>query len=260
MHLKDKDFIKKLRIMFATLFARSMTKVVVGCPGVPENMFIYCNIPKEEMEYYEPDASYYLHLVEFLDTEFFEDLTEQFPIFKDTTFLFYTDKFLSAVGKHTGDLSTLKMHNSGATIFVSVVLKDESVLEVECGEIISAHLALQYKHIFDEHRIDPVCAKQQELLQQIQKDAPFSFIDIEHFTDRTGKCALLSNGSGVSIKEFPVKADLFDYEYFMVTEDQGTTVELNTVFKCPIVSVVSVQPAVVWFTKSKLKKDNQNVN
>jgi hypothetical protein len=244
--------------MFATLFARSMTKVIVGCPGLPDNVFIYCNIPKEEMEYFEPNANYYMHMVQFLDPDFFEDLIEKFPIFKNTTFLLYTDKLLSAIGKHSGDLSTMKMYDNGVKIFISVAQKDESILEVECGEIISAHLAMQYKHVFDEHKIDPVCAREQDLLGVIQKDAPFSFIDIDHFTDRTGKCALLSNGSGVSIKEFPNKADLFEYSYSMLTVEQGTTVEINTVFKCPIVDVVSVQPAVVWFTKSKKEKDITN--
>lgn len=260
MHLKDKDFIKSLRLMFATLFARSMTKVIVGCPSLPDNVFIYCNIPKEEMEYFEPNANYYIHMVQLLDPDFFEDLIEQFPIFKNTTFLLYTDTMLSAVGKHAGDLTTLKLYNKNEKIFISVVQKDETQIEVECGEIISAHLASQYKHVFDEHKVDPVCAKEQDLLQVIQKDAPFSFIDIEHFSDRTGKCALLSNGSGVSIKEFPSKADLFEYSYSMLTSEQGTTVELNTVFKCPIVSVTSVQPAVIWFTKSKLKEDIKNGN
>jgi hypothetical protein len=194
-------------------------------------------------------------MVQFTDTEFFEDLVEQFPIFKNTIFMLYADKFLSAIGKHVGGLDTLKMDTVGAVVIISVLQKDGTELIVDCGEMISDHLALQYKHVFDEHKINPICAKEKDLLPILQKDAAISFIDIDHFTDRTGKCAMLNNSSGVSVKEFPSKANLFEYTYVMLSEEQGSTVNINTVFKCPIVSVVSVQPAVVWFTKSKTKKD-----
>ena len=260
MHSKDKDFIKKLRVMFATLFARSMTKVIVGCPGLPDNIFIYSNITIEDMEYFEPNANYYLHQVEFLDSEFFEDLVEQFPVFKDTTFMLYTDKFLSVVGKHVGDLSNLKMDVRGSDVVISASAKDGSLLEASCGEMISAHLANQYLRVFEEYRVDPIISKEKDLLPIIQKDAALSFIDVDHFTDRSGKCVLLSAGSGVSIKEFPAKADLFEYEYTMLSSELGSTVRINTRFKCPLVSVTSVQPATVWFTKSKIKKDIENVN
>ena len=257
MQLSDKEFLNRLKLYFSTMFARSMTKVVIGCPDLADNEFIFSNIKLEEMEYYEPDSAYYIHRVELNDSEIVNDLFERYPIFKDTTWMLYTDKFLSCVNKHVGDLNDIKITTEGATVFVSVKIKDqEEPFVSEMGEIISEYMTSQYLRVFNTAVVDPVTAVETELCGKISVDTPYTIIDVPHFTERTCKAALILSGSGVSMKEFPKKADLFQYTYSMLSSAEGTTVRVNTRFKCPQVNVTSVQPAIVWFTKSKENKDN----
>ena len=258
MQLSDKEFLNRLKLYFSTLFARSMTKVVIGCPDLADNEFLYSNIKLEEMEYYEPDSAYYIHLVELNDSEFFSDLIERYPVFKDTTWMLYTDKFMSFVNKHDGELKDIKIMVDGADIRISVWPKDaKEPLEGSIGEIISEYSATQYLRVFNASKVDPVSAVETDLLGHISIETPYTIMDVPHFTERTCKAALLLSGSGVSMKEFPKKADLFQYSYSMLSNAEGTTVRVNTRFKCPQVNVTSVQPAIVWFTKSKENKDTE---
>lgn len=258
MQLSEKEFLNRLKLYFSTLFARSMTKVVIGCPDLADNEFIYSNIKLEEMEYYEPDSAYFIHRVELNDSEFFNDLVERYPVFKDTTWMLYTDKLTSFVNKHIGTLNEMLITVDGINVIISVKVKDqEEPLVGEIGEIISEYMASQYLRVFNTALVDPVSAVETDLCGRISVDTPYTIIDVPHFTERTCKAALLLNGSGVSMKEFPKKADLFQYTYSMLSNAEGTTVRVNTRFKCPQVNVTSVQPAIVWFTKSKENKDTE---
>lgn len=248
--LEEKDFLKKLKLMFATIFARSMPKIIVGCPELADNVFIYSNVPLEDMEYFEPDANYYFHKVEILDTEFLETLISKFTIFKTATFMLYADKFLAALGKHVGSLDTISLTADNIDILITVHQKDESELTVKCGEIISAYTASRYNQVFDEYKVDPITSKKYDILDDLQKGTPISIIELP-LNDHMVKCALLNNGSGVSIKEFPSKADLFEYSYCAITSASGKTLRVNIFFASPIVRVTSVQPATVWFTQTK---------
>ena len=256
MHLSDKDFLNRLKLYFSTLFARSMPKVVIGCPDLADNEFLYSNIKLEEMEYYEPDSAYYIHRVELCDSDFFNDLVIRYPVFKDSTWMLYTDKLTSFINKHTGPLENIKIYVDGVSVNISVDTKESSEpLSGSIGELISEYTASQYLRVFNSALVDPVSAIETDLCGKISLDTPYTIIDVPQFTERTCKAALILSGSGVSMKEFPKKADLFQYTYNMLSSAEGTTVRVNTRFKCPLINVTSVQPAIVWFTKTN-KKDN----
>lgn len=256
MHLSDKDFLNRLKLYFSTLFARSMPKVVIGCPDLADNEFLYSNIKLEEMEYYEPDSSYYIHRVELCDSDFFNDLIERYPVFKTCTWMLYTDKLTSYINKHVGELKDIKIYVEDVKIMISVNPKDSNEpLIGEIGELISEYTASQYLHVFNSALVDPVSSIETDLCGKMNIDLPYTILDVPHFTDRTCKAALILSGSGVSMKEFPKKADLFQYTYSMLSSAEGKTVRVNTRFKCPLVNVTSVQPSIVWFTKSKNNKD-----
>ena len=259
MHLVDKEFTARLKLFFSTLFARSMTKVIVGCPGLPNNMFLFTNIKLEEIEFYEPDAAYFLHEVEIKDSEFIEDLFEQFDLFKKATFVLYTDKFLATYAKHVGPVSEIKMSLHDKDISLCVNTKDNTPLVVDCGELISEYTASQYKRVFDAAKIDQLIAKTFDIKSMIDLVNPFTIIDVPFFDDRICKAALLSNQCGVSIKEYPSKSKCESFHYSAITTNDGTTIKLNTKFDCPNVSVVSVQPHMIWFTKP-IDKETQNAN
>lgn len=258
MNLTEKDFAATLKLFFSTLFARSMTKVIVGCPGLANNVFLFTNIKLEEIEFYEPNAAYFLHEVEIKDADFLEDLFEQFELFKKATFILYTDKFLATYAKHVGPISEIKMALHDKDISLSVNTKNNTPLVVNCGELISEYTASQYKRVFDEAKIDQLTAKEFDIRDLIDLDNPFSVIDVPFFNDRCCRAALLANQCGVSIKEYPAKSKYQEFQYSAVTTNDGTTVKLNTKFNCPNVSVVSVQPHMIWFTKAKQDKESEN--
>ena len=90
----DKTFLNKLKLYFATLFARSMPKIVFGASGLQDNQALFSNIDLADAELYSPDPKFYIHLVTFKDTDFVDDLFEIFPLLKDAIVLLQSDKFL----------------------------------------------------------------------------------------------------------------------------------------------------------------------
>lgn len=256
MNFSDKDFIQQLKLLFSSLFSRAMTKVVVGCPGLKDNEFIFSNIKLDEIRMYEPDPAYFIHRVEVLDTHFLEDLFKVFPFLKDTCCLLYTDKFLSTIGKHTGKVSDIQVFMNNENIDLCVFTSNKTPLVVTCAEIISDHDALQYKRVFDSALIDPATAVGQDLTDSIREKEDYTVIDLEHFKDRICKFVHPLKGY-VSLSEYPKKAVLLDFTYTAYSANDKTSVRVNTHFRSPSVNVVSVQPSMIWFTKSK-DKENEN--
>lgn len=256
MFNSDKDFIKQLKLLFSSLFSRAMTKVVVGCPELKDNEFIFSNIKLEEIQMYEPDPAFFIHRVEVLETQFMNDLFELFPFFKDTCCLLYSDKFLSTIGKHVGKLSEIQIFMNNENIDICVITSNKTPLVVTCAEIISEHDALQYKRVFDSALIDPMCATSQDISDSIDVKSDYSVVDLNFFKDRICKFVHPSKGY-VSIKEYPNKAVLLDFSYTAYAINDKTSLRVNTVFKSPSVNVTSVQPSMIWFTKPK-NKENEN--
>ena len=256
MYNSEKEFIKQLKLLFSSLFSRAMTKVVIGCPGLKDNEFIFSNIKLEEIQMYEPDPAYFIHIVEVLEKQFLDDLFEVFPFMKDTCCLLYTDKFLSTIGKHVGKLSEIKIHTNNENIDLCVITENKTPLVVTCATIISEHDALQYKRVFDSGCIDQVGAMSQDIAELINPKEDYSVIDLDYFKDRICKFVHPLKGY-VSLKEFPQKAILLDFSYKAYATNDKMSLKVNTVFKSPSVNVTSVQPSMIWFTKPK-NKENKN--
>ena len=255
MNYSDKEFVRQLKLLFSSLFARAMTKVVVGCPGLKKNEFIFSNIKLEEIQMYEPDPAYFIHHVEVLDTHFLEDLFELFPFFENTVCLLYTDKFLSTIGKHVGDLSNIKIFATDQNIDLCVETSNKTPLVVTCAEIISEHDACCYKQIFDNALVDDLESKEQKIEEPIKN--PYSLIDLDFFEDRICKFVHPIKGF-VALNEYPTKAILLDYTYKAKFTNDKSTIKVNTQFRSPSVNVTSVQPSMIWFTKPKKVKDKEN--
>ena len=254
MYNNEKEFIKQLKLLFSSLFSRAMTKVVIGCPGLKNNEFIFSNIKLEEIQMYEPDPAYFIHKVEVLEEQFIEDLFEVFPFMKDTCCLLYTDKFLSTIGKHVGKLSEIQIFMNSENIDLCITTENKTPLVVTCATIISEHDALQYKRVFDSGLIDPTCSISQNIAESINSKDEYSVIDLNFFKDRICKFVHPLKGY-VSLKEFPQKAVLLDYTYNAFITNDKKSLRVNTVFKSPSVNVTSVQPSMIWFTKPKNKED-----
>lgn len=253
MNLSDKAFIVELKLLFSSLFSRAMTKVVVGCPGLDSNEFIFSNIKLEEIQMYEPDPKFFIHKVEILNKQFMTDLYEVFPFFKDTCFLLYTDKFLSTIGKHVGGVKEIQVFMNNENIDLCVTTSNKTPLVVTCAQIISEHDASQYYRVFESALVDPVSAKTQDITNAIQEKENYTVIDLNFFEDRICKFVHPIKGY-VSLKEYPNKALLLDYEYTAYITNDKTSVRVNTRFCSPAVNVTSVQPSMIWFSKPKNKE------
>lgn len=256
MNFSDKDFIQQLKLLFSSLFSRAMTKVVVGCPGLKENEFFFTNIKLEEIQMYEPDPAFFIHKVEVLDPHVLEDLFEVFPFLKDTCCLLFTDKLLSTIGKHVGKVKDIQVFMNNENIDICVNTSNNTPLVVTCAQIISEHDASQYKRVFDSALINPLEAKEQDITNSIDTSNEYSVIDIDFFKDRICKFVHPLKGY-VSIKEYPNKAVLLDYNYSAHITNDKSSIKINTVFKSPSINVVSVQPSMIWFTKP-INKEKEN--
>ena len=251
MKHEPKSFVQKLKLYFSTLFARSMTKAVFGSPDLKDNQILFSNIALTEAELYTPDPEYYIHLVTVKDEDFMTDLFEQFPLLKQGIVLLYMDEFFSAVNKHTGSLDELRLSHKDNKIFISIK-KLEVADEVECGEIISSYQASRYFDIFNSGSINRSAAKSTTLNNKIAVDNKLTVLDLGKLFndfDWTYSCALLNNQSTISTKEFLKKAHIEHYTHSVISVREGNTARLNVWFSCPVIDVVSTQPAVVWFPK-----------
>ena len=248
MNYSEKDFLKQFKLFFSSLFARAMTKVVVGCPGLKNNEFIFSNIGLDKIQMYEPDPKYFIHKVELLDQKFLEDLIEVFPFIKDSVCLIYTDKLLSTIGKHSGSLKNIKITTSDQVINITVNTDNNDTLEVPCAELISEFTASEYKRIFDQALVDESNVIERSITDDLDLAADYSIIDIKDLMNQL-YCFVHPTKGYVSIKEYPTKAVLFDYTYDARITNDKASVKINTRFRSPMVNVTSVQPFMIWFKK-----------
>ena len=251
MKNEPKLFLQKLKLYFSTLFARSMTKAIFGAPDLKDNEILFTNIDLIEAELYTPDPEYFIHRVTLKDDDFVEDLFEVFPLLKNGIVLLYTDKFFSAINKNTGDLCDIKLVNKESKVLLSAKL-DEATVETECGEIISSYQATRYLDIMQSGSINKSTSVSTKLNNRISLEDKLTILDLgKLFNDLDGDytCALLNNQSTISVKEFIKKANVTNYTHSVMSVREGDAARLNVWFSCPLVDVVSVQPAVVWFPK-----------
>ncbi len=255
MHHSDKDFINKFKLYFATLFARSMPIVIVGCSSLADNQFIYSNIPLEKMELLENSSTYYLHDVKITDEQFMQDLYEVFPLFKSHIFMLNVSKICSAIGKHTGLLKDIILKEVAGVINITVLDKKLGMpLITECGQLISNFVAHRYLEVYTQAYIGTANTIMYDFKQNITKinlAAPHNTIEIPLSTGKICKLVLLNNGSCVSVKEFIPKSKITDYAYSIYAKLEKNTVVANAVFTSKEIQVTSVHPAVIWFTQKQ---------
>lgn len=251
MNNEPKPFLQKLKLYFSTVFSRTMTRAIFGTPNLGDNQILFSNITLQEAELYSPDPEYFIHLVTIKDTEFLEDLFEQFPLFKQGIVLLYVDKFFSGLNKNTGSLSDIKLFNKNNKIFLSVLI-DRVSEEYECGEIISEYQAMRYYDVFNSGVINRSTAAMSPLENKIADTDKLTILDLgKLFNDFSGTytCALLNNRSTIAIKNFVKNSKVGLYTHTVLATREKDAVRLNILFSCPIIEVVSTQPAVVWFPK-----------
>ena len=256
-----KTFLTKLRLYLATVFARSMPKMIMGVPGLNDNQALFSNISLIEAELYSPDAEYYIHRVTFTDEEFVSDLFEQFPLLKNAIVLLYTDKFFSQLNKHEGTLAELSLESNGTDIVVNTIQNKVKVSSV-CGVIISEYQASRYADIFNDalfqfNGADCIPIPLKDKINQEDKVTVIK-IDNSPALKNVFACALLNNQSTVAVSEFVKKANITSYVHQCWVAPVGDVIKINVWFSCDCIEVLSTQPAVVWFPKSDNK--NKEVN
>ena len=251
MQYEPKLFLQKLKLYFSTLFARSMPKVVFGVPDLQINQFLCSNIKLEQAELYTPDPTYFIHLVTLKDTKFVDDLFEQFALLKQGIVLLYTDKFLSGINKNEGELNDIKLFNRGHLVFVSSI-KNRVAVEYECGEIISSYQANRYFDIFNSGAINHNTSSSVTLKERIAVEDKLTILNLgQLFNDFSGEytCALLNNQSTIAVDDFLKNAKVDNYTHMVLAVREKDAARLNIWFSCPVIEVISTQPAVVWFPK-----------
>ena len=252
-----KIFLQKLKLYFTTLFARTMPKAIFGTPDLKDNQILFSNIDLEEAELYTPDPEYFIHLVSLKDEDFVNDLYEQFPLLKKAIVLLFMDQFFAAVNKHDGELKQIQLIHKDDTVIV-LVCTNGSMHGVTCGKVISSYQASRYLDIFKSGTIDKETSVSVPLTNKISLDDKLTVLDLgKLFNDSndTYTCALLNNQSTISVKEFLKKAEIKNFTHAVLSIRQGSSVKLNIWFSCPVLDVISTQPAVVWFphnTKSPI--------
>ena len=252
MNHEPKLFLKKLKVYFATIFSRTMSKAVFGVPGLNQNQSLFSNIGLQEAELYAPDPEYFVHLVTFKDEEWFNDLIELFPLFKDSIVLLQVDKFLTGVNKHKGDVTQLHFVRRNTKVYI-VYAPDSVEEESECGEIISSYQARRYYDIFEQGRVDLSSVCKTPFPKDIDDSGKPVVMNLGAlFPDRN---ELLYNyvayvgRSTIALTAFLKTIDLHEYLHEVIASREKDTVKLNVAFTSLLIDVLSVQPALVWFPK-----------
>ena len=140
-----KYFINNLKLLFSSLFARQMTQIVIGCPvyGERDDVFIFTNVPYDDIEIYESDPEKYFHEVTVKDRQLLDQLYLLFPVLKECTLLFDSRLFMSGFNKSTKNILDAKLYLSGQGLVFEC-----GEISVTCGRLLSAFMADQYHKIF----------------------------------------------------------------------------------------------------------------
>lgn len=245
----EKVFIDKLRLYFSTIFARTMTKMVVGASPDADNIFYMSNISLHDIMFYEPTPDYYIHKVELKDTEFLAELMERMPVFYTYIFVLYTDKFLSGIAKiMPGYLNDTKLEVVDGMLILTVKTKDGDH-HVQCGEMLDIFTVQKYVDVFEASRIQQPGGHIDQLQQHIVKGALYTKLPIKCY-DNQGVCVFKNNGGCISVKEFIPKIKPDHYELKLLADKDQNAFRINIEFKSDIVDVISEQIGIIWFTKT----------
>lgn len=250
--MTDTVFFNKLKMYFSSLFARTMPKAILGIPvdGYAPGVFLFTNIPPEEMEFYEPSPEYWLHHVRILDTEFLDDLYKRFPCLRSVTACLDTNALLSVVNKRSGDESVTVDVGADKRLYVSTTQKNGAPLVLACGDLLTDYTACRYHDLYEHRLVDPTGATVISLKDRDDPPGvPYVIVDLPPVGGRPAKCVVVTNKSTVSVKEFVKKSGFETYAHDLIAIPDRLTIRVNVRFTCPAIEVVSVQPAIAWITK-----------
>lgn len=252
----EKQFKDKFKLLFSSLFARRMQHVICGCPQFKDPyQLLFTNISIEEAEVYEPNVEQFIHMIVIKDEEFFNDLCEIFDIFKTAVFVLDTQKFLVAFNKTKSSLDNLKLKVDHDNNVVFEEHDKKTINSTVCGRVISASLASDYFNIYVSGKIFIENEKCRWFEMAIEEPSEFKIdkytaLDIKSNTAPDTiitKAFLIDGMSTVSTKEFMKKTN--DVNMSFICEQLPNAIKLNAFIDCPLVSVHSVQPAMLWWIR-----------
>lgn len=253
MKLDQKTFLAKFKLYFSNLFARTMKMMLMNAEGLEDNQAIFTNISLDGAEFYIQDPTYYMHLVTFNDKDFIDDLFELFPLLHKAIILIDVSKLLTAINKHEGDITTIKMKHKDSIVFMSTVVNKQPI-DTICGDIISEYQGSRYVDIFNSSVVDETNAITKNVSSEINPTDKVSIVTLNDIPPSTSyfRIAVLNSQTTVSVKEINGKLlSNIPYTHSIMADKKGSATRVNFLFNCPLVRVLSVQPSMVWFPKNK---------
>lgn len=259
MQIDSKTFLAELKFNFATLFARTMTEVIIGADLMDDRVFYFTNLKPVEVEFYSPDPSQFIHRVTFKDNEFIQAFYTQFPVLHQVIAWLRMDLFMTGVNQHAKGLDELELKRVGDRLILYYVVelphpKNTSPVyaakQIECGCLLSMYQLDRYNDVYSIGYIEPTTAIRQDLVNRIGTKEQTTILDLgQPFSDdpRGLKCLIHHNKSTVSVAEVINKIKLTGYTHEILLQKQRSVVKINIHFSMEKVDVVSTQPFLLWY-------------
>lgn len=231
------------KLLFSSLFGRQMSMLIVG-GDEKDNVFYMSNIPLEEIDMYEQDATKYVHKLTIYSTEIMDALFELCPLFKDHVLLIDTKAFLGALNKEAKNEYHFEITKTNKVILTTA----EKYYEV--GDMISAFIASMYVSLFDQSEITQDDHWEKELKREELVDDRPNIIDIYNNKNNEmhSKAILTPCKNIVCLKEYLSKSKCTDWLMHIKAYGEKS-IKIECVFDTTHIKVQSVQPTIRYYRK-----------
>ncbi|MDD3052580.1 MAG: hypothetical protein PHR06_15780, partial [Candidatus Cloacimonetes bacterium] len=121
-----------------------MNCAIIGCPDYADNVWLFTNIPVEEMVIYSPSSEYYMHKVEITDSDLYAEIITRFPILSSAIVFLDLNKFMSCYNKSEKTPEAMKL-----SIIEENIVFTCNELSVVCGSLLPEFTATLYSSLFE---------------------------------------------------------------------------------------------------------------
>ena len=243
-----KSFLHYTKLIFSSLFGRQMPYVIIGCPKLKDNQFIFTNVDTNEAEIYEANCEQYFHLVTIRNYPWLDILFSQYPVLQDSVLFLDVRTFMSCLNKSDKSLNRSKLTLVGQELFFEC----DDIL-VPCGLLITSFLSEQY-YAYYEAGIPKNVHYTEELKMENYTTAPAYFIDIAG-GDKNDKASLksktmmLQGKNVICFKEYIPKAKPTHPVLKLTCGGTKAALQTSYTFVSDEIEVVSSHPNMRYYAK-----------
>lgn len=250
MTYDTKEFLNKIKLLFSTLFNRTMPYVVIGNPD-KEDHFLFTSVDPDEIEILNPNPDVVIHDVIINDKNFQNDLYEKFPVLKNYILILFVRDFLSFINKNKNLDIEMFVHEGHVYIRKNEKTEEENI---QCGIVVSEYITDRYVDL-----IKAIKDKSDKPVEPYEYNLSVNLFNGKRTTVKTytdinqtyaGKCFLSPGFNTIALDKYlGAYKQHPEYSYKLISWSSNKDIRCETLFTDNFVSVVSVQPFSRWYAK-----------